>query len=545
MRSNMPAQKNFSQYPQISKPRSVFNRSHSHKSTFNVNELVPFLIDEILPGDSVDLKSNIFARLSSTLDFPIMDNIHLDVFHFFCPSRILWDNWEYFMGAHDDKWAQDTDYTIPQMVESGGGQDEQSLSDYLGIPPNIDFSVNALPYRMYRKIWNEFFRDENLQDEVDEESGDGPEDPANYPMLKRNKRHDYFTSCLPEPQKGDAVNIFLTDSQAPVIGDGKALGYIGDNLGTEYEFGIYASGSQAVLDTNAADVLVGGAVTPGGTNPTNNYALGISQDKDKSHLFADLSDSTVTTINDLRLAIATQQLLELDARGGTRYFSLLKAHFGVTSPDSRLQRPEFLSYHTQMMNINPVTKTGTDDSVNKKYQGNQAGFVTAGNRCGFSKSFVEHGFIMSLVNVRADLTYQQGIERFWSREDRYDYYFPTFANLGEQSVLTKEIFADGSANDDVVFGYNEAWSEYRYKPSKISGLFRSDATGTLEAWHLSQDFASAPTLNTSFIAEDVPLNRILTVEGSTTVPQIIFDSYIEMKHARVMPVYSIPGLKRL
>lgn len=542
----MPPQKNFSQYPQANRPRSVFNRSHTHKSGFDANYLVPFVVDEILPGDSVDLRANLFARLSAPLDYPIMDNLHLDTFHFFVPSRILWENWEYFMGAHDDKWAQDTEYTVPQMVEATS-QAIGSLSDYFGLVPGKPFSVNALPFRAYRKIWNEFFRDENLQDMIDEETGDGPEDPDNYALLKRNKRHDYFTSCLPEPQKGDAVNLFINDAQAPVIGDGKSLGYIGDNpSGTEREFGIWASGGQAVLDTAASGANVGDAVTPS-LAPTNGYALGISEDPDKSHIFADLSGAVATTINDLRLAIATQQMLELDARAGTRYFSLLKSHFGIVSPDSRLQRPEYLGGSTNMMLINPVTQTGASDSANDLYQGNQAGHVTGASRSGFSKSFVEHGYLISLVNVRADLTYQQGVNRMWKREDRFDFYFPTFAHLGEQAVLQGEIFSDGTSNDDIVFGYNEAWSEYRFKNSLITGQFRSDATQSLEAWHLSQDFAAAPTLNEAFIQENVPLDRVLafTQLSSNDIPQIIFDSFIEMKHARVMPVYSVPGLRRL
>lgn len=543
----MPAQKDFSANPQMSKPRSVFNRSHSHKSTFNVDDLVPFYVDEILPGDSQEVRANIFARLSSTLQHPIMDNIHLDTFYFFVPYRILWDNWEKFMGAQDDP-GDSIAFTIPQMTEATADE-VQSLMDYMGVPPGIPYSVSSLFARAYIRIYNEFFRDENLQDSIIEFTGDGPETEDNYNLQKRGKRFDYFTSCLPTPQKGDPVQVAALSGTVPVWGSGYTLNFDDGSGSGATEFGLVSISSSLAADSSLNDTLVGTALGAGSA-PAANVGIGVipSTVAQESGLEADLTGAGTFNINDLRLAIATQQLLELDNRGGTRYFEILKAHFGVISPDARLQRPEYLGGSTKMININPVSQTTAspatptlDDS-----QGNQAAYATGGSQSGYSKSFVEHGCIIGLVNVRADLTYQQGINRMFHRSDRYDFYFPSFANLGEQAVLQKEIWADGvPANDDTVFGYNEAWSEYRYKPSLITGRFRSDVSSSLDSWHLSEDFASAPVLNSAFITEGMPINRVLTVPGTATVPHVIFDSWIQVKHARCMPVYSIPGLKRL
>lgn len=544
MKSNMPPQKDFSKNPSVSMQRSVFNRTHAHKTTFDVDYIVPFYTDEILPGDSVDLKANIFARLSSTLGFPIMDNMFLDTAFFFVPNRILWDNWEKFMGAQDNP-GDSIDFQIPQVTDNTGGIHEHDLLDYMGIPIDKDFSVSSLFARAYIKIYNDWFRDENLQDSITEYTGDGPELESLYPIQKRGKRHDYFTSCLPQPQKGDPVSIALTGT-FPVYGNGKALGLqAGSTLRGLKSRTVDGTNDEALfIDTSAYDVNRGTTVSET-SEGSGDEAIGVVSSPNESGLEGDLSGSSAISINDLRLAVATQQLLELDNRGGTRYFEILQSHFGVQSPDSRLQRPEYLGGSTQMVNVNPVTQTSESNTT---FQGEQAAFGTASSRSGFSKSFVEHGVILALLNVRADLTYQQGINRMFSRSDRYDFYFPTFANLGEQAVLNKEIFyQDTPASDDAVFGYNEHWSELRYKPSQISGYFRSDSADTLDAWHLSQDFATLPVLNSAFITENVPLDRVLTVIGTQEdpIPHFIMDSHIEVKHARVMPTYSIPGLHRL
>ncbi len=549
MKSNMPPQQDFSKVLTGQLNRSIFNRTHTHKTTFNKDELIPFMVDEIYPGDSMEVTSNIFARLSSTLDFPIMDNMHLDTHYFFCPWRIVWKDmtgtdgsWEKFMGQQIDP-GDSIDFAVPQMVESGGGQAVQSLMDYMGIPPGFDFSVSALYARAYVKTYNQWFRDELLQDSITEHVGDGPDAMTNYQILKRGKRHDYFTSCLPTPQKGDAVEIGLS-GMAPVYGDGNAI-TIEDNTGGD--FGLFADGTTNAWRGNsgiAGDPI--GTDVSGGSNTASTDAMGLTTNTAiSSGMQAHLDSATAISINDLRLAVATQQLLELDNRGGTRYFEILKAHFGISSPDSRLQRVEYLGGSTKMINVNLVTQTSESNDTDKLYQGHQAGFVTASSASGFKKAFVEHGCVLGILSVRADLTYQQGINRMFMRSDRYDFYFPTFANLGEQAVLNQEIWYQDASADEDVFGYNERWSELRYKPSLITGRFRSDAASTLDAWHLSQDFGTLPVLNSAFITENMPLDRILTVPGTATVPHFIMDSYIQVEHARVLPTYSTPGLKRL
>lgn len=540
MRSNMPPQKDFSMVPQISgQRRSVFNRSHTHKSTFFGGELIPFLVDEVLPGDSMDVKATLFARLSAPLTNPIMDNIHLDTFYFFVPFRILWTNWKRFMGEQDSP-ASSIDFEIPQVTSSG--VTVGSLLDYMGIPVGKGCSVSSLYNRAYVKIWNHWFRDQNLENSATEYTGDGPETDANYSLQKRCKKHDYFTSCLPYPQKGaTGVSIGITGN-ADVYGDGTAFNLWDGSAGANL-FGLTRDNSALDADEGLyQDTVFTG--TPNTNKPVDDKAIGVPpKGTGTSGLIADLTSVTGVLINDLRLAVATQQFLEINARSGTRYAELVKAHFGVTVPDYRVQEPEYLGGSTQMMVVNPVTQTGATDSANSLYQGNQAGHVTGSSRSGYSKSFNEHGCVIGIVNVRADLTYQQGIERKFTRLERLDFYFPTFANLGEQAVLNDEIWHNNDANDDLVFGYQERWAEYRYFPSRISGQFRSDSAASLDAWHLSIDFASLPTLNSAFIIDDPPLSRVLTY--TTNLPEVIFDSFIEIRHARPMPVFSVPGLARL
>jgi len=512
----------FSRAPQAAIPRSKFNRSHGVKTTFDEGYLVPVLVDEILPGDTFNLKMHAFARMSTPI-FPIMDNLYLESFFFAVPYRLVWDNWEKFNGYQRNP-GDSTDYTVPQITApGGGGVTEGSLADYMGIPTGVNSLVyNSLHFRAYNLIWNEWFRDENLQDSVVVDVDDGPDTYTDYVLLKRGKRYDYFTSCLPFPQKGPDVALPLGTS-APVVGVG-------------------VGGSNTAIATSSAptsrDMYI---TTSTGAVTANSYGAGATAPLKfigSTSLEADLTDATAATINDLRLAFQTQKLYERDARGGTRYTEIVRSHFGVVSPDMRLQRPEYLGGGSTPVIINPVAQTSATSGSNAL--GRLAGYgVCAPQGHGFTYSATEHCLLIGLVSVRADINYQQGLERMWSRQTRLDFYWPALSHIGEQAVLNKEIFAQGTAADDDVFGYQERYAEYRYKPSQITGLFRSDATGTLDSWHLAQDFASLPVLNDEFIEEDAPMSRIQAV---TTEPDFLFDCFFKYVCARPMPVYAIPGL---
>lgn len=541
--SNMNHQFSRIQGPQLQ--RSLFDRTHTYKTTFDEGYLIPFCVDEILPGDTLNLQATMFARLATPIA-PIMDNLHLDTFWFFCPSRILWARWQQFQGEQLDP-GDSTDFEIPVLGGEGGigsfTPGSQTLGDYFGLPLvelSGDDRPNALPFRAYSLIWNEWFRDQNLQDRAPIDLGDGPDDGPAYVLLKRGKRHDYFTSCLPWPQKGDAVPIPL-GTTAPVIGDGKTAGFydgtnqlgLGLNDGSGFNQQVYAS-------TNLDGTNVGTAFSAG--SDTGNFSIGLSTDPALSGMIADLTSAVAASINDLRQAFAFQQILERDARGGTRYTEILRAHFGVDVPDYRLQRPEYLGGSSTRIDVNGVAQTSSTDATTP--QGNLAAYGQAVARSGFTKSFVEHGYIIGLVNVRADITYQQGMDRMWSKKTRFDLYMPELAHLGEQPVLNREIWTttNNPGVNDNVFGYQERWAEYRYKPSKITGLFRSDVGSNLDFWHLSQDFAALPVLNASFIQDAPPVGRVIAVVSE---PHFLFDSFIIMKHARSMPMRSNPGLQRL
>jgi len=531
----------FTSIPKADIPRSKFDCQSTHKTTFDAGNLIPVYVDEVLPGDTFNLNMTAFARLSTPL-YPVMDNMVMDSFFFFVPNRLIWNNWQKFMGQQENP-GDSISYVIPQQVSPSSGYAIGSLQDYMGLPTLGQVTAgNTVSHcafwpRAYNLIWNEWFRDENLQNSVVVDKGDGPDTVTNYTLLKRGKRKDYFTSALPWPQKGASVTLPLGTS-APVYGDGKALG-ITDGV-TNYGL--------ASIGLNYLGGATGSYNVPAGTLPTGsvqaaNESYGVVP-TGASGLYADLSVATAATINQLRQSFQIQKLLERDARGGTRYTEIIRSHFGVVSPDSRLQRPEYLGGGSTPININPIAQTsGTNASGTTTPLGSLAAMGTAlAHRHGFSQSFTEHGVIIGLVSVRADLTYQQGLHKMWSRSTRYDFYFPAFAMLGEQSVLNKEIYVTGGTTDNDVFGYQERWAEYRYNPSRISSLFRSTAAGTIDGWHLAQKFTTVPALNSTFIVENPPVSRVLAVGAAANGQQIIFDSFFDVKKARPMPMYSVPGL---
>ncbi len=525
--------------------RSKFVRPSTHKTTFNAGNLIPIYVDEVLPGDTFKMNMSSVIRMSTPI-YPVMDNANLDVYFFFVPNRLVWDHWKEFFGENNSThWEQPVEYEVPQITAPAGGWAKGTIADYMGIPTKIEnISVQALPFRAYCKIWNDWFRDQNLKDpamiSMDETTTAGA-NAGDYVTnaekgalpLKVAKYHDYFTAALPEPQKGPEVTI-----GGAITGDYP--------IKTKTE--TYEPGTANISFTNYGQYPNGTLWNSNGTlRGSNVIAAGFEVNKDPYLQFNNLyaitgGQNTATSINALRQAFAIQRLYEKNARGGTRYIEIIKAHFGVQSPDARQQRSEYLGGTRVPINMDQVIQTSNSgDGITP--QGNTAAYsLTAFNESMFTKSFTEHGYIIGLACIRTEHTYQQGIERFWSRKKMLDYYFPTLANLGEQAILNKEIYAQGNAKDDEAFGYQEAWAEYRYKPSRVSGAMRSNYQTTLDAWHYADKYTQQPILSSEWIDEtSANIDRTLAVQ-SATEDQFIADFYFACEATRPMPLYSIPGL---
>lgn len=545
----------------IDMSRSRFDRSSSYKTTFNVGQIIPFYVDEVLPGDTFSIDTSKVVRMQTLLT-PVMDDIFLDTYYFFVPNRLTWSHWKQFMGENTESaWIPSVEYEVPQLTAPEGGWNIGTIADYMGIPTGVSgLSVNALPFRAYALIMNEWFRDENLSDPLNIPVTDATVQGVNTGTFVTDvakgglpytaaKYHDYFTSALPAPQKGPDVTIPVASAvQYPVIPLDKNVSF--DSSGIGMRLGDVET-SNPVIPSNGTyyPLNYGGGSGSGSPLGKTGFYIGSLENNPQGSALAPLNlwavgDGTVqaATINQLRLAFQIQKLYERDARGGTRYIEILKSHFGVTSPDARLQRPEYLGGNRIPININQVVQSSSTDASGTP-QGNTAAYsLTSDNHSDFTKSFVEHGFLIGVMVARYRHTYQQGLERFWSRKDRFDYYFPVFANIGEQAIKNKEIYAQGTEKDDEVFGYQEAWADYRYRPNRVTGEMRSAAPQSLDVWHLGDDYESLPSLSDSWIREDSKtVNRVLAVSDNVSA-QLFCDIYVRNLCTRPMPLYSIPGL---
>ena len=551
----------FSKNPQVDIQRSRFDRSHSVKLSGNVGDLIPFYCDEVLPGDTFQIDTSKLVRLQ-TLVTPVMDNIYLDTYYFFVPCRLVWEHWRELMGENTSApWFPDVEYSVPQVTSplpSAGGSSESgwaegTIADYMGIPPGVSgLSISALPFRAYALIYNEWFRDENLQTPqsipVDDGVTVGSNDSSGlfqavkggYP-LKAGKFRDYFTSCLPSPQKGPDVLLPL-GIQAPVYG-GNTANLVSYDDRPEWSLDSNGKPSSLMFRHANDNSSIIGDYAAKFHNASFTYAganSGDGVDIYPSNLWTDLTQATAATINQLRLAFQIQRIYEKDARGGTRYIEILSNHFGVTSPDSRLQRPEYLGGNRMLINVNQVVQNS--ESATTPQGTTTAYSLTVDTHSDFTQSFVEHGFLIGLCVARYDHTYQYGIERFFSRKTRFDYYWPSLANIGEQPVYNREIYAQGTSVDDGVFGYQEAWADYRYKPNRVCAEMRSSSKKSLDAWNLADDYDALPKLSPEWIVEDkTNVDRALAVT-SKVANQFFGDFYIKNLCTRPMPVFSIPGL---
>jgi hypothetical protein len=538
---NRNSEYNFAENPQVGVSRSRFQRNSDIKTTFNTGDLIPIYLDEVLPGDTHQIDVACVMRMATPI-FPVMDNAFCDFYFFFVPNRLLWQHWKEFMGENKETaWTPKTEYSVPQVTAPKGGWEEGTLADYLGLPTKVEgISVSALPGRAYGLIYNEWFRNQNITQptlvEVTDATTTGKNDGSETndsaitlaKPLKAAKVFDYYTGALPEPQKGEPITVPLSGN-APInlYNKNNEILYSKVRLTTN---GTYTDSKYKELTGDKSEGY------PMTLMLSNNP---VGEAAEPAYLRADLTSVTAATINQLRQAFQIQKLLEKDARGGTRYREVLREHFGVISPDSRMQIPEYLGGYRLPINVSQVIQTSSTNDTSPL--GNTAALsVTTMSKPMFTKSFTEHGFIMGLAVVRTDQTYQQGIERMWSRKGRYDYYWPVLANIGEQAILNKEIYAQGKEEDDEAFGYQEAWADYRYKPSKVTGLFRSNAKQSLDAWHYAQDYDALPTLSTAWMEQtDTEMKRTLAVQSQ---PDFIADFYFINKTTRCMPVYSIPGL---
>lgn len=517
------AQKHFSQLPAADTERSTFDRSHGYKTTIDAGYLYPIYVDEVVPGDTFKMNTTIFARLATPLK-PIMDNMQCDIHYFFVPNRLVWDNWHNFLGERVNPDDNPDDYSIPKQtiaLNSIAG----TVADYFGLPQttgNTVVSVTDLPFRGYKLIYNDWYRDQNLEDSIPIDKGDTS--AGNYTPYRRNKRKDYFTSSLPWPQKGDPVYLPL-GSQAPVGPNSSLPKLSGTQNVMTFKTNTGAAPANGMLGIATQGLNRGDGTL--GSSPAALYP---------DNLWADLTEATAATINDIRTAFQIQKLLERDARGGTRAIEIILNHFNVQVPDMRLQRPEYLGGGTGSISINPVASTAPLEAAP---QANLAATGTGVIKGGFNHSFVEHGYVFGIMSVRADLTYQNGVERFWTRSTRYDFYWPSLAHLGEQAVKNIEIYANGDTTDDETWGFQERYAEYRYRPGRITGKFRSNDPETLDVWHLAQDFDDLPNLNKAFIQEDPPVDRIIAVQDE---PHFLVDAWHSLHCTRPMPVYSVPGL---